>query len=446
MTGTRSEESSSGGTVAAPLCKWAVATLLFFGLTACQLTPRPTPPPAGSPVEQPWGAISLGRADATVNDEFVAQIAASLREKAEHFKAAGTGGKIPYRALTLSGGGAYGAYGAGVLTGWTKAGTRPDFDVVTGISTGALMATHAFLGSEFDKDLELYKEVSDRDIFRKRGFARALRSDAVYDTMPLRRLLSSMITEELLERVAAEHQNGRRLFIGTTNLDADTFTIWDMGMIARSTRPDRRERYIDVVLASASFPIAFPPVYIDVEGKFGSYTQMHADGGVRETVFFFDFLEELEAALALAGLEKNDIQQDLYLLINGDFTAVESKEYKPVDGGLGAVAGATVASMMNEVTQGSVLRLWILAMADGADFHLTFVPSSFELNSNPLSFDPVQGKALYDLGYRKAVEGTAWATQRAPTTTEEFVENVIRGVTTFDRSETPEWLEPEDKH
>jgi predicted acylesterase/phospholipase RssA len=333
-----------------------------------------------------------------------------------------------------------------VLTGWTKAGTRPDFDVVTGISTGALMATHVFLGSEFDEDLEMYKEVSNRDIFRKRGFARALQSDAVYDTMPLRRLLSSMITEELLDRVAAEHQTGRRLFIGTTNLDADTFTIWDMGMIARSTRPDRRKRYIEVVLASASFPIAFPPVYIDVEGESGSYTQMHADGGIRETVFFFDFLEELEAALAAADLQKSDIQQDLYLLINGDFTAVDSKEYKPIEGKLGAVAGATITSMMNEIPQGSVLRLWILAMADGADFHLAFVPPSFEFKSHPLSFDPVQGQALYDLGYSKAVEGTAWATQRAPTTTEEFVENVIRGVTTFDRSETPEWLEPEDKH
>ena len=98
--------------------------------------------------------------------------------------------------------------------------------------------------------------------------------------------------------------------------------------------------------------------------------------------------------------------------------------------------------MMNKVTQGSVLRLWILAMADGADFHLAFVPPSFEFTTpHPLSFDPIQGKALYDLGYRKAVEGTAWATQRAPATTEEFVENVIRGVTTFDRSKTPEWLE-----
>jgi hypothetical protein len=312
---------------------------------------------------------------------------------------------------------------------------------VTGISTGALMATHAFLGSEFNEDLEIYKEVENEDIFRKRGLARGLRSDAIYDTTPLRRLVSSMITEELLDRVAVAHRNGRRLFIGTTNLDADTFTIWDMGMIARSTRSDRRERYIDVVLASASFPIGFPPVYIDVEGESGRYTQMHADGGVRETVFFFDFLPELDAALAAAGLEKSDIQQDLYLLINGSFAFAGPKAYLPVEGKLGAVAGATVTSMMNKITQGSVLRLWILAMADGADLHLAYVPSSFEFTSGSLNFDPVQGGALYELGYRKAVEGTAWATQRAPATTEELLETVIQGVTTFDRAETPEWLE-----
>ena len=422
-----------------PLRLVALVTLSAVLVAGCQLTPRPTPPPAGGRMEQPWGSVALTAN--VVDEEFVAGIAASLREKVAQFEAEGRDGKIPYRALTLSGGGAYGAYGAGVLTGWSETGERPEFDVVTGISTGALMATHVFLGPEYDKELEIYKEVSDRDIFRKRGLARALRSDAVYDTTPLRRLMSSMITDELLDRVAEAHRNGSRLFIGTTNLDADSFTIWDMGMIARSERPDRRQRYIDVVMASASFPIAFPPVYIDVEGEDGSYTQMHGDGGVRETVFFFDFLEELDAALLAAGLGREDIEQDLYLVINGGFAMVQGKEYTPVEGRLGAVAGATVTSMMNKVTQGSVLRLWILAMADGANFHLAFVPTSFQFTTHSLSFDPEQGEALFELGYQKALEGTAWATQRAPKSSDEFVKNVIQGVTTFDRFDTPEWLE-----
>jgi len=145
---------------------------------------------------------------------------------------AGVTGKIPYRALTLSGGGSRGAYGAGVLSGWTARGDRPQFDVVTGISTGALTATHAFLGPEFDDGLKIYKNISDDDVFRKLSMLKAIKGPAVFDTAPLRETLLSIITEATLDLVAAEHRRGRRLFIGTTNLDANVFTIWDMGVIA----------------------------------------------------------------------------------------------------------------------------------------------------------------------------------------------------------------------
>ena len=128
------------------------------------------------------------------------------------------------------------------------------------------MATHAFLGPEFDDGLEIYKNISNDDVFRELSMLKAIKGPAVLDTTPLRETLLSIITEATLDLVAAEHRSGRRLFIGTTNLDANVFTIWDMGVIARSTRADRLKRYIDVVMASAAFPIAFPPVYLDVEG------------------------------------------------------------------------------------------------------------------------------------------------------------------------------------
>jgi predicted acylesterase/phospholipase RssA len=118
-----------------------------------------------------------------------------------------------------------------VLSGWTVRGGRPQFDVVTGISTGALMATHAFLGSEFDDDLLIYKRISNDDVFVKRPILSILKQTSALDTMPLRQTLMSFLTEETLDAVADEYRNGRRLFIGTTNLDANVFTVWDMGLI-----------------------------------------------------------------------------------------------------------------------------------------------------------------------------------------------------------------------
>ncbi len=208
--------------------------LFAFTINGCGRIPRPSPPPANSPIAKAWGSVPLqgmeGEKDKSFTDSFIQ----SLQIKRDKQRQTGESGKIPYRALTISGGGSRGAYGAGVLSGWTIRGDRPQFDVVTGISTGALMATHAFLGSEFDDDLTLYKRISNRDVFREHSLLTKLRGASLLDTTPLRRTLMSMITEETLDLVAAEYRKGRRLFIGTTNLDANLFVIWDMGLIAES--------------------------------------------------------------------------------------------------------------------------------------------------------------------------------------------------------------------
>ncbi len=143
-------------------------------------------------------------------------------------------------ALTLSGGGSSGAFGAGILTGWTEKGSRPKFDVVTGISTGALIAPFAFLGSKYDAQLtEAFTTVDDDDIYEKTGLAGILRSGAFTSNEPLRKMLDKYITEAFIDEVAVEFAKGRRLLVGTTNLDADRPVIWNMGAIAASGRPDR---------------------------------------------------------------------------------------------------------------------------------------------------------------------------------------------------------------
>ena len=408
------------------------AALVVSGLCACATAHRPTPPPDGVPVEYPWGSVPILSAGGATDASFSESLVSAMRVKIEKARAENKSGKIPYRALALSGGGSRGAYGAGVLSGWTARGDRPQFDVVTGISTGALMATHAFLGSDFDEDLEIYARLTNDDVYKRRGFFAIFSSGSASDTTPLRETLSSFIDEETLDLVAAEHRAGRRLFVGSTNLDANLFTIWDMGAIAGSGRSDRLQRYVDAIMASAAFPIAFPPVYIEVEGEGGTYTQMHADGGVRETAFYFDFVEELYTAAEAAGLSEGDFKQEFYLLINGAVAHSREVLYDPVSGELRDIVAATINSLMTRVTRGSVFRLWVLAMIDGADFHLSFIPQDFELKSNTLQFVPEEETALFELGYRQSVEGTAWITQFAPDSTEEILERILDPAKRFD--------------
>ena len=300
-------------------CRGFALFLVACTLSACASTPRPTPPTTGAELEHAWGAVPFKTSASGIDSQFTDSLVKAYHAKREQMQQAGDVGKIPYSALTMSGGGSRGAYGAGVLTGWTKRGDRPQFDVVTGISTGALMATHVFLGSDFDADLAIYKSITNDDVFERHGMLSTLlsvrRSPAAFDTAPLRETLLSIISDETLDLVAEEHRKGRRLFIGSTNLDANVFTVWDMGVIAESDRPDRLKHYIDIIMASAAFPIAFPPMYIEVEGEAGTYTQMHADGGIRETAFFFDFdlIESFRVALEAEGFTDSDFKEDLYL-------------------------------------------------------------------------------------------------------------------------------------
>lgn len=426
----------------------AIALLVSLAVmvSGCTRIQRPTPPIAGEPLVQPWGSVPLKAEGSKIDKSFIDSFVKSLVDKREEQRLAGGDGKIPYRALTLSGGGSRGAYGAGVLSGWTVRGDRPQFDVVTGISTGALMATHAFLGSEFDENLSIYKRIKNDDVYDERDTLEKLlamfKGTSALDTKPLRNTLMSFLSEDVLDLVAAEYRKGRRLFIGTTNLDANIFTVWDMGAIAGSGRPDRLKRYIDIIMASAAFPVAFPPIYIEVEGKEGSFTEMHADGGIRETAFFFDFdlIREVRRALEAAGFKPEDFKQELYLLINGPITSDDVRTYKPVEGRAGKVADATITSMMTKVAQGSVVRIFGLAMISGADFSASFIPSGFKFTSGSLTFDPEEQTALFELGYQQALNGTAWATRHAPSSSEELIQDILDSLSSFDRHEGPDWF------
>lgn len=425
------------------LARIALVAMASLAIAGCAGTQRPTPPPSDAEVTVPWGAVSDTHLDSQVNDEFRRRIVTKMRDKVTRDRAESGDDSVIYRALTLSGGGSGGAYGVGIMSGWTARGDRPEFDVVTGISTGALMATHVFLGPEFDEHLSVYTSISNDDVFRTKSKLGALRSDSMFDTAPLRRLLASIITPAILDRVAAEYAKGRLLFIGTTNLDADDFTIWDMGAIAASDREDKLEHYIDVVMASASVPIVFPPVYIEVEGENGRYTQMHVDGGVQQTAFFFDFVADRREAIEELGIGDEDLHIELYLLNNSPVSY--ARQYRPVEGRTMAIAEATVYSFLNKVTLTSIYRIWVLAMASGADFNMTSIPGELQGNAEGLDFDPDRLRGLYDYGYNKMLDRTAWLSQRAPGDSEELLKRLVAPARGFQRSGAPFLLGPGER-
>ena len=395
---------------------------LLFMLSGCA-GGRFSPPSAGDSMRLHWGAVNIDYSDASSDSIFSDEAIRAAEEFVEEFRRTNPSEPIPYRILALSGGGSRGAYGAGVLDGWTAAGTRPEFDVVTGISTGALQATAAFLGADYDGLLAAFNNVENDDIFTSAGTTALISSASLYDTTPLKALLVKLLDEETINAVAAEYKKGRHLFIGTTNLDANAFTTWNMGKIASSDRPDRFQVYRDVVLASASFPVAFPPVYFPIttaQGK--TYYQMHVDGGARESVFVFAFLAELKQQLRDLGLDwDKDINPQIYIVYNGKLFS--SQTYQPVQPNTFSIAMRSIESLSRKNTAASIYYIWSAGLVHGASVSLAFIPKDYDLTKlDVLEFNPEEMRRLFQFGHEQSVNNTAWITRKSAENLDELKE------------------------
>jgi len=305
----------------------------------------------------------------------------------------------PVNLLALSGGGSYGAYGAGVLNGWTRTGERPEFDVIAGISTGSLIAPLAFLGPAYDEKLkQSYTTVSDKDIFERRSvFGILLNQESLADSAPLYQSLLKTFDEAALAAVAAEHRKGRRLYIGTSDLDAEVLMCWDLGAIAASGQPGSRELFCRVLLASASIPVAFPPVFFDVEVEGKRFTEMHGDGGCMAQVFGFVFLNRL---MELSGKSEGR----MFVLRNETLTT----QWKDVHPTIISLAGRALDMTIRTQGLGDLYRAYLVASSAGIDFKVAYVPGSFHFEPRKGEFDPAWMTALFDTGYDQAVAGAAW--------------------------------------
>jgi len=350
---------------------------------------------AGMPDVRYW-------ADGDASD-FMRDALESVRRERDLLQRAGHRGPLPpAEFLAISGGGEDGAFGAGLLVGWSAAGTRPRFKGVTGISTGALIAPFAFLGPEYDEKLkDVYTTITSKDILEQRDFLAAITNDAMADTKPLRKLVQRIVDQSMLDAIEAEHEKGRILLIGTTNLDARRPVIWNVGKIAASHHPQALELVRTLLVASAAIPGAFPPVMISVEADGQKFEEMHVDGGATAQVFVYPPSLNIRTASQQEGITR---QRRLFVIRNArldpDWAQVERRTL--------SIANRAVSSLIQTQGVGDLYRIYIAAQRDVIDFNLAYIPESFKtLLREP--FDPVYMKELFKVGYDLAVNGYPWA-------------------------------------
>jgi predicted acylesterase/phospholipase RssA len=322
--------------------------------------------------------------------------------KAKYLARAKSGEKPVSNLLAISGGADDGAFGAGLLVGWSQHGDRPEFDLVTGISAGALIAPFAFLGRDYDRQLAgLFTSYGANDIYQANVLGGLFGGNAIADSAPLARLIEQYVDARFLRRVAEERGKGRFLLVGTTNLDAQRPVYWDMGKIAQSSDPRAPALFRRVLLASASFPGIFPPVHIEVEAGGHRYEEMHVDGGTTREVFFtvadFSF-REFDKAIG------RKVDRRLWIIRNGKI----EPEYKPIQDSTLTIAQRSLETLTKSRGVGDLTRMFRRAQADNIEYNLAAIPVEFDA-PHPKPFDRAYMKTLYDYGFSLGKIGYTWA-------------------------------------
>lgn len=311
-----------------------------------------------------------------------------------------------YPVLAISGGGANGAYGAGLLRGWSDEGSRPLFKIITGVSSGSIMALYTFLGKDYDAQLEdFFTRMSTKDVMRQKNFFSIIFGDSLFSSSPLAKKISSIVDGKLMAKVAEEHKRGRRLFVGTVNLDAQEFVVWDMGALACKGGSDSLKMFRKILLASCSLPMTFPPVHFKVISETGElYDEMHVDGGTVRGVFYIDRLtKNMEGAAKVFGIDPSKYRPRIYILSNTYMSPVRQQ----VKDDLVGISVRSLDTVVGAASNGDVYRLYATAKRRGLDFNLAYIPADFQPNPKEL-FDPIEMQRLFKRGYDDAIKGYKW--------------------------------------
>jgi hypothetical protein len=311
-----------------------------------------------------------------------------------------------FQLLGVSGGGEDGAFGAGLLCGWTAHGSRPEFELVTGVSTGALTAPFAFLGPDWDGPLRsVYTDITPDDVLRSRGLLAAIFNDALADSAPLFRTISRHLDERMLAAIGRGHEAGRLLLIGSTNLDAQLPVIWNVGAIAASGHPQALDLVRRILLASAAIPGAFPPVMFDVAVNGVAHQEMHVDGGAFSQVFLYP-RQVTERRRERLRRHQPVVPASAWIIRNGRLDA----QWAAVDRRAMSIAGRAISTMIASSGYNDVVRIWNTTQRDGIDYNLAFIPRDFTATySQP--FEQAYMRALFDFGFDRARHGYDWAKQ-----------------------------------
>jgi len=380
-----------------------IALFILLGMaTGCSTLPR-NPVPLDQMVRAEIPGIPGVRAwSGTFSEQFETDLLRSAQQTLKH---AGSTQTLPaINVLSLSGGGDYGAFGAGFINGWTRAGTRPEFKLVTGISTGALIAPFAFLGPEYDNTLkQAYTTVGAKDIYITRWIS-FLWNDAFADSTPLAKLIKRYVTKDVLQAVAKAHRQGRRLYIATTHLDADRLVVWNMGAIANSGHPNALKLFRQIILASSSIPGAFPPVLIEVEIDGVSYDEMHVDGGTKSQLFLLAATLDLaELRKKLGVLAKVDRKSRIFVIRNAEV----GPEPKQVPRNLAEISERALSSLIKTQALSDLIRVYEFARKEGLDFNWVALPAEYEPSGHD-EFDTNEMNRLFKLGYGTGLKRNAW--------------------------------------
>ncbi len=317
------------------------------------------------------------------------------------------GAKI-YSILSISGGSANGAYGAGLLKGWSASGTRPNFKIVSGISTGALIAPVAFLGSDYDYIIEeFYTTVSTKDIMKKKSVLAMMFGDSFASNKPLAKIIKNMVTKEILAAITEEYNKGRRLYVGTANLDAQRLVLWDMGKIASMGDDESLELFRKVLLTAAAIPAAFPPSFFEVKVDGEKYDEMHVDGSTVTQVFsLYGVLDGAVKEARDRGIASQEKKIDFFVIRNGYIYPA----WQEVGDSIPDIAGRSLDTVINANGIGDIFRLYVFSKERGVNFYYAYIPVEGESLAEEM-FDPREMKRLFDMGYEKAKAGYPWKTE-----------------------------------
>jgi hypothetical protein len=366
-----------------------------LALAACTTVPRLDTPTAASLSAAPPGFSRPIRSD-TLDRRF---FEASADRTTADLSAASDGS---IDLLALSGGGAGGSFGAGVLVGLTKANARPGFEVVTGVSTGALISPFAFLGPDWDSKLtEAFSGKATKGLMKSRGIG-ALFGVGVYYGQPLHDLVDSFVTDDMISAIAREAATGRMLLVATTNLDREETQIWNMGAIAMQGGDRSRELFRDVLVASASVPGVFPPVMIEVKDGEQTWQEMHVDDGA-STPFFV--VPDIAMILGYAPVVLRGAH--IYVIVNGQASsAPRTTEVNTV-----SVVARSFTAVLNHMTRTALAQTDSYASRTGMSFVFTTIPHDVQFGGS-LAFDEANMKATFDYGVRCGAAKQVWVTPK----------------------------------